>query len=134
MTNQKNFVPQAKMVRLLTLIGLLSKKRMTVVEIAERFDVHVRTAYRYMDLFELSGIIIEKDFYNRYYIADMPVKELSPNRSYRWNISKQNPIIHENEKSKKDDGPTKGLKEQKKSCGKAYYKGANRTKQVQNFG
>lgn len=59
----------AKLVRLLRIIALMKRDHVTVEQLAERFDIHIRTAYRYLEVFELAGIWVEKDFEGCYFIV-----------------------------------------------------------------
>lgn len=60
LTNEEGeFVPQAKILRVLTLILTLYGHRLSVRSIAEMLDVTERTAYRYLSLIETAGIPVD---------------------------------------------------------------------------
>lgn len=61
---------QQKIYRTLKLIGILSNGRgATIPTLAESMEVSERTLYRYINLLESLGYVVEKDFHNRYFIA-----------------------------------------------------------------
>lgn len=71
MANAKQPVlPQAKLIKLLQMVNLLKSVRLTIHEIASRYDVSVRTAYRYVEILDLCEIPIEQDFRKRYFIVN----------------------------------------------------------------
>ena len=61
-------IPQAKILRVFQLIGLLKGGGRTVPQIAKLQKTTVRTVYRYFKLLEEIGFIIEQDFSGRYFI------------------------------------------------------------------
>lgn len=61
-------IPQAKILRVFQLIGLLKGAGRTVSQIANLQKTTVRTVYRYFKLLEEIGFIIEQDFNGRYFI------------------------------------------------------------------
>jgi response regulator of citrate/malate metabolism len=81
-------LPQGKLIRLLSLINLLKGTRMTAEEIAVHFDISTRTAYRYIGILDVSGIMIEKDFKDRYYVIDLPVAADTIKNGYTWDYPK----------------------------------------------
>ncbi len=64
----ESIIPQAKLLRLFQIIGVLKAGHWTIKQLAERFDTSERTIYRYINLLEEVDFIIEKDFDNRYFI------------------------------------------------------------------
>jgi len=64
----ESIIPQAKLLRLFQIIGVLKGGHWTIRQLAERFDTSERTIYRYINLLEEVDFIIEKDFDNRYFI------------------------------------------------------------------
>lgn len=67
--NESTFIPQAKILRVFELIIGLTTRRYTIGEIAEKLAVSERSAYRYLTLLNGLKVCIDKDFYNRYFIA-----------------------------------------------------------------
>ena len=61
---------QAKIFRVLKLISMLKQRGRLVSDLSEFFDVDKRTIYRYLNLLESLGFIVDKDFHDRYFIAD----------------------------------------------------------------
>ena len=61
-------IPQAKILRVFQLIGLLKSGGRTVQQLAEQLDANQRTIYRYFKLLEEIGFIIDQDFHGRYFI------------------------------------------------------------------
>ena len=61
---------QAKIYRVLKLIAMLKQRPRDVDDLASLFEVNKRTIYRYLNLLESLGFIIEKDFHDLYFIAD----------------------------------------------------------------
>lgn len=61
---------QAKILRVFKLISILKKRPQSVVYLSEVFEVSSRTVYRYLSLLENLGFIIDKDFNDRYFIAN----------------------------------------------------------------
>ncbi len=61
-------IPQAKILRVFQLIGLLKGGGRTVSQIAKLQKTTVRTVYRYFKLLEEIGFIIEQDFNGRYFV------------------------------------------------------------------
>ncbi len=64
----ESIIPQAKLLRLFQIIGVLKGGHWTIRQLAERFDTSERTIYRYIHLLEDVDFLIEKDFNNRYFI------------------------------------------------------------------
>lgn len=58
-----------KALKVVRLIESLKEERLTLDQITERLEVHSRTVRRYLDLIEEVPLPLEKDFYNRYFIA-----------------------------------------------------------------
>ena len=61
-------IPQAKILRVFQLIGLLKGGGRTVDQLAQQLDTTSRTIYRYFKLLEEIGFIIDQDFHGRYFI------------------------------------------------------------------
>lgn len=61
-------IPQAKILRVFQLIGLLKGGGRTVDQLAQQLDTTPRTIYRYFKLLEEIGFIIDQDFHGRYFI------------------------------------------------------------------
>jgi predicted DNA-binding transcriptional regulator YafY len=61
-------VAQAKLLRVLKLIGLLKSRSRSITELAKVLDTTQRTVYRYLELLEEVGFIIDKDWHNKYFI------------------------------------------------------------------
>jgi proteasome accessory factor C len=61
-------IPQAKILRVFQLIGLLKGGGRTVDQLAQQLDTTGRTIYRYFKLLEEIGFIIDQDFHGRYFI------------------------------------------------------------------
>jgi predicted DNA-binding transcriptional regulator YafY len=61
-------IPQAKILRVFQLIGLLKGGGRTVDQLAQQLDTTPRTIYRYFKLLEEIGFIIDQDFHSRYFI------------------------------------------------------------------
>lgn len=61
-------IPQAKILRVFQLIGLLKSGGRTVQQLAEQLDANQRTVYRYFKLLEEIGFIIDQDFHGRYFV------------------------------------------------------------------
>lgn len=61
-------IPQAKILRVFQLIGLLKGGGRTVDQLATQLDTTTRTIYRYFKLLEEIGFIIDQDFHGRYFI------------------------------------------------------------------
>lgn len=64
----ESIIPQAKLLRLFQIIGVLKGGHWTIRQLAERFDTSERTIYRYINLLEEVDFLVEKDFENRYFI------------------------------------------------------------------
>lgn len=64
----ESIIPQAKLLRLFQIIGVLKAGHWTIRQLAERFDTSERTIYRYINLLEEVDFLVEKDFDNRYFI------------------------------------------------------------------
>lgn len=73
--NETHFIAQGKMLRVFDLMIRLTTKRLSIEQIAEKFSISTRTAYRYIELFSGLDICIDKDFNDRYFIAqdDCPI-------------------------------------------------------------
>ena len=63
-----SMIPQAKILRVFQLIGLLKGGGRTVEQLAQQLDTTPRTIYRYYKLLEEIGFIIDQDFHGRYFI------------------------------------------------------------------
>lgn len=61
-------IPQAKILRVFQLIGLLKGGGRTVDQLAQQLDTTPRTIYRYFKLLEELGFLIDQDFHGRYFI------------------------------------------------------------------
>jgi len=61
-------VAQAKIFRVLKLISLLKSKSRSIKDLALSLDTTTRSIYRYLELLEQVGFLIDKDFNNRYFI------------------------------------------------------------------
>ncbi len=61
-------IPQAKILRIFQLIGLLKSGGRTVRQLAQQLDTTERTIYRYFKLLEEIGFIIDQDFHGRYFV------------------------------------------------------------------
>jgi proteasome accessory factor C len=61
-------IPQAKILRVFQLIGLLKSGGRTVHQLASQLDANPRTVYRYFRLLEELGFIIDQDFHGKYFI------------------------------------------------------------------
>lgn len=61
-------IPQAKILRIFQLIGLLKSGGRTVRQLAQQLDTTDRTIYRYFKLLEEIGFIIDQDFHGRYFV------------------------------------------------------------------
>lgn len=61
-------IPQAKILRVFQLIGLLKSGGRTVDQLAQQLDTTSRTIYRYFKLLEEIGFIIDQDFHGRYFV------------------------------------------------------------------
>lgn len=61
-------IAQAKLLRVLKLIALLKSKSKSIDELANSLETTPRTIYRYIDLLEEVGFIVDKDWHNRYFI------------------------------------------------------------------
>lgn len=71
-------VPQQKLLRIIKLISLLkSPHRKTIHELAKVLETGWRTLYRYLELLEEAGFVIEKDFEGRYFIPVWEDREYS---------------------------------------------------------
>lgn len=64
-----SIIPQAKLLRLFSIIAILKSGHWSIRQLAERFDTSERTMYRYIRLLEEVDFLIEKDFDNRYFIV-----------------------------------------------------------------
>ncbi|MBT1702318.1 helix-turn-helix transcriptional regulator [Chryseosolibacter indicus] len=65
---EEAIIPQGRLMRLFQIIAVLKQGRWTIQHLAERFDTSERTVYRYIRLLQEVDFLIEKDFYNRYFI------------------------------------------------------------------
>jgi predicted DNA-binding transcriptional regulator YafY len=61
-------IPQAKILRVFQLIGLLKSGGRTVDQLAHQLDTTSRTIYRYFKLLEEIGFMIDQDFHGRYFV------------------------------------------------------------------
>jgi proteasome accessory factor C len=61
-------IPQAKILRVFQLIGLLKSGGRTVNQLAQQLEANARTIYRYFKLLEELGFIIDQDFYGKFFI------------------------------------------------------------------
>lgn len=61
-------IPQAKILRVFQLIGLLKGGGRTIEQLAQQLDTTSRTIYRYFKLLEEIGFIIDQDFHGRYFV------------------------------------------------------------------
>jgi len=61
-------VAQAKILRVLRLIAILKSRPRSIDELSKMLDTTSRTAYRYLELLEEVGFIIDKDWHNKYFI------------------------------------------------------------------
>ncbi|GAA5026643.1 hypothetical protein GCM10011506_12490 [Marivirga lumbricoides] len=67
--NQTLMAPQAKLLRLLKIISMLSsKQRYSVPKLAKILELSERSIYRYLSLLEESGFVIDKDFHGNYFV------------------------------------------------------------------
>lgn len=64
----RKMVPQAKILRVFQLIGLLKGGGRTVGQLASHLETTERTIYRYFKLLEEIGFLIDQDFNGRYFI------------------------------------------------------------------
>lgn len=75
-------IPQAKILRVFQLIGLLKSGGRTVPQLSGQLDMSDRTVYRYFKLLEELGFIIDQDFNGRYFIH----REEGENPEDRFNL------------------------------------------------
>src|SRR4051812_30466126 len=69
-TMAEQFIAQARLLRLLALLNLLlSGHKFTIKQIADRLETSQRSTYRYINLLESVGICIDKDWANRFFLA-----------------------------------------------------------------
>ncbi len=61
-------IPQAKILRVFQLIGLLKGGGRTVDQLSQQLETTARTVYRYFKLLEELGFIIDQDFHGKYFI------------------------------------------------------------------
>ncbi len=61
-------IPQAKILRVFQLIGLLKGGGRTVEQLSQQLEATSRTVYRYFKLLEEIGFIIDQDFHGKYFI------------------------------------------------------------------
>jgi proteasome accessory factor C len=61
-------IPQAKILRVFQLIGLLKGGGRTVDQLSQQLEATTRTVYRYFKLLEEIGFIIDQDFHGKYFI------------------------------------------------------------------
>ena len=66
---------QAKILRVMRLISMLQRRPRAISELAETLDTSTRSVYRYIILLEELGMVIDKDFHNRYFIHTQSEKE-----------------------------------------------------------
>jgi predicted DNA-binding transcriptional regulator YafY len=64
-----SIIMQTSMLRVFDLIRILQHGKCTVKSLADRFEVAPKTIYRYLSLLEFLEVPVEKDFANRYFIA-----------------------------------------------------------------
>lgn len=62
------YIPQAKMLRMFTLIELLAVGKHKIESLSTKLDQTPRTVYRYFRLLEEVGFVIEVDDAKRYFI------------------------------------------------------------------
>ncbi len=71
-------IAQAKILRVLKLIGLLKSRNKSVHELAEILETTTRSVYRYLELLEELGFIVDRDFNGRYFIhSDSETEEMT---------------------------------------------------------
>jgi predicted DNA-binding transcriptional regulator YafY len=64
------FIAQSRMARVFRTIELLRQQRRTVEELTVFLDVDRRSVYRYLKLIDSIGLSIDKDFNQKYFIAE----------------------------------------------------------------
>ncbi|MBK6263632.1 WYL domain-containing protein [Marivirga sp. S37H4] len=70
---------QPKLFRLLKIISLLSsKQRYTIQKLAVMMELSERSMYRYLELLEESGFVIDKDFYGNYFMHQNLEAKINP--------------------------------------------------------
>lgn len=65
-------IAQAKMLRVLHMTIYLMRGRHSVVDFSARFDISVRTGYRYLKLIESMDFGLEQDFNNNFFVINDP--------------------------------------------------------------
>jgi predicted DNA-binding transcriptional regulator YafY len=67
-------IPQAKVLRLMELMRAMCGNPMSIEQIADKLDIHVRNAYRYLALIEQLGVNVKRTNRNvmMYYIDQCP--------------------------------------------------------------
>jgi predicted DNA-binding transcriptional regulator YafY len=65
----EDLIGRAKMLRMLALINMLVRKKSTTDQLATALNVGRRTVYRYLKVLECIEISVDKDFRDRYFIA-----------------------------------------------------------------
>jgi predicted DNA-binding transcriptional regulator YafY len=71
--------PQAKLLRLLKIISLLSsKQRFSVQQLSKMLELNQRSIYRYLKLLEEAGFIIDKDFHGNYFLHQSLESKVHP--------------------------------------------------------
>lgn len=61
-------IAQAKLLRVLQLITQLKQSPKSIKDLSELMDCSERTAYRYIELLQEVGFVVDQDFHNRYFI------------------------------------------------------------------
>ena len=67
------YIPQAKLLKILQMIIILRTEFATIKTLAERFDTSERTIYRYLNLIEAAGFILTKDHRGKFSIHSGPL-------------------------------------------------------------
>ena len=62
-----DFIPQGTLLKILELITLLHKRKLTIEEIAKMGEVSIRTAYRYIAIIDILNIGLTKEHWPRIY-------------------------------------------------------------------
>ncbi|HMP99433.1 MAG TPA: WYL domain-containing protein [Cyclobacteriaceae bacterium] len=61
-------IAQAKLLRVLQLITQLKQSPKSIKHLSDLMDCSERTAYRYIELLQEVGFVVDQDFHNRYFI------------------------------------------------------------------
>ncbi len=70
----------SRLVKLLTILECLrTGYRGSVAELAYKFETNERTMYRYLEIIDGAGIVMDKDFKGKYFIAKFPVEKFAGN-------------------------------------------------------